>query len=99
MMAAGGLSPMSVLRAATLDGASSIGLSKDIGSLDVGKMADLLVLDANPLDDIKNSSKIAQVMKNGRLYDAATLNETYPRQKALGVQWWQKLEPSTAVKK
>jgi hypothetical protein len=41
-------------------------------------MADLLVLDANPLDDPKNTSKISQVMKNGRLYDAATLNETFP---------------------
>jgi hypothetical protein len=51
------------------------------------------VLDANPLDDIKNSAKIAEVMKNGRLYDAATLDETYPRKKPLDQQWWWKLEP------
>jgi hypothetical protein len=93
MMASGGLKPHAALRAATLDGAISIGLGKDVGSLEVGKMADLLVLDANPLDDIKNSSKISQVMKNGRLYDAATLNETYPRQKPLDPQWWWKVEP------
>ncbi len=53
------------------------------------------MLDANPLDDIKNTAKIAEVMKNGRLYDAATLDETYPRKKPLDQQWWWKLEPPT----
>jgi len=98
MMASGGMSPMLALRSATIDSADSIGLGKDIGSLEVGKMADLLVLDANPLDDLKNTAKISQVMKNGRLYDAATLNETYPRQKPLGPQWWWKVEPPAAMR-
>jgi hypothetical protein len=93
MMASGGMKPHDALRSATLDGAHSIGLSKDIGSLEVGKLADLIVLDANPLDDIRNSTKISDVMKNGRLYDAATLDETYPRKKALEPQWWWKVEP------
>nr|MDQ3420541.1 amidohydrolase family protein [Acidobacteriota bacterium] len=93
MMASGGMKPHAALKAATIDGADAIGFAKDIGSLETGKLADLLVLDANPLDDIKNTAKIAEVMKNGRLYDAATLNETYPRQKALPAQWWWKLEP------
>ena len=93
MMASGGMKPHAALRAATLDGAHSIGLSKDIGSLETGKLADLIVLDANPLDDIKNTSTISQVMKNGRLYDTATLDETYPRKKPLGAQWWWKVEP------
>jgi imidazolonepropionase-like amidohydrolase len=98
MMAAGGMKAHDALRSATIDGADSIGLSKDIGSLEVGKMADLLVLDANPLDDLKNTTKISQVMKNGRLYDAARLNETYPRQKPLGPQWWWKVEPPKEMK-
>ena len=95
-MASGGMKPHAALKAATIDSADAIGFAKDIGSLEAGKLADLLVLDANPLDDIKNTAKIAEVMKNGRLYDAATLNETYPRQKALDAQWWWKLEPPAA---
>jgi imidazolonepropionase-like amidohydrolase len=96
MMASGGLKPHAVLKAATINSADAIGFAKQLGSLEAGKLADLLVLDANPLDDLKNTAKIAEVMKNGRLYDAATLNETYPRQKALGTQWWWKLEPPAA---
>jgi Tol biopolymer transport system component len=96
MMASGGLTPHDVLKAATINGADAIGFKKELGSLEPGKLADLLVLDANPLDDIKNTAKIAQVMKNGRLYDAATLNETYPRQKPLDPQWWWKVEPPAA---
>jgi imidazolonepropionase-like amidohydrolase len=99
MMASGGLKPHAALRAATIDSADAIGFAKDLGSLEAGKLADLLVLDANPLDDLKNTAKIAEVMKNGRLYDAATLNETYPRQKALDPQWWWKLEPPAAPAK
>ena len=98
MMASGGLKPHAALKAATIDSADAIGFAKDLGSLEVGKLADLIVLDANPLDDLKNTAKIAEVMKNGRLYDAATLNETYPRQKALDPQWWWKLEPPARAK-
>jgi imidazolonepropionase-like amidohydrolase len=97
MMASGGMKPHAALKAATIDSADAIGFARDLGSLEVGKLADLVVLDANPLDDLKNTAKIAEVMKNGRLYDAATLNETYPRQKALGPQWWWKLEPPAAA--
>jgi len=93
MLASGGLKPHAALRAATLGSADAIGFAKDLGSLEVGKLADLIVLDANPLDDIKNSIRIAHVMKNGRLYDASTLDETYPRPRPLGAQWWSKLEP------
>ncbi len=98
MMAAGGMTPMMALRSATIDSADAIGLGKDLGSLEVGKLADLIVLDANPLDDLKNTAQIAHVMKNGRLYDGATLTETWPRQKPLDPQWWWKVEPPAAMR-
>ena len=65
-------------------------------SMDMEKPPEEKSLYPNPLDDLKNTAKIAAVMKNGRLYDAATLNETYPRQKTLDPQWWWKLEPPGA---
>ena len=88
MLGSGGLSNHDVLRIATQTSADAIGLGRDVGSLEVGKMADLQVLDANPLVDLKNSTAIRYVMKNGRLYDAFTLDEVWPRQAKLGRQWW-----------
>jgi imidazolonepropionase-like amidohydrolase len=93
MMASGGMKPLDALRAATIHSADAIGMAGDIGSLEAGKLADLIVLDANPLDDLKNTTSISWVMKNGRLYEAATLNEVYPREKPLPTQWWWKVEP------
>ncbi len=78
MFAQGGMSPLNVIRAATIDGAKYIGMDKDLGSLEVGKLADLIILNKNPLDNIRNSDKIDQVMQNGRLYDAATMNQVFP---------------------
>jgi imidazolonepropionase-like amidohydrolase len=71
----GGATPLEALQHATIDGARAYGF-RDIGSIEPGKLADLVVLTANPLEDIRNTDDIAQVMVNGRLYDAATLNET-----------------------
>jgi cytosine/adenosine deaminase-related metal-dependent hydrolase len=62
-------------------------------SLEVGKLADLQVLDANPLDNLQNSTSIRFVMKNGRLYEAANLTEVWPRQRPLPSEWWWRLEP------
>ena len=69
------------LRSATIYGAEAIGLQTDLGSIEAGKLADILVLDANPLENIRNSRTVRMVMKNGRLYDAETLDELWPRQR------------------
>jgi len=87
-IASGGMKTMDVLRVATIFGAEAIGLQQHLGSLESGKLADLLVLDGNPIDDIKNTNTIRYVMKNGRLYDGNTLDEVWPRQRALPKQWW-----------
>jgi imidazolonepropionase-like amidohydrolase len=88
-MASGGMSPLEVLRAATINGAEEIGHGLDFGSLEVGKLADLQVLTNNPLENIHNTVTTKYVMKNGRLYDALTLDEIYPQVKHFGSQWWQ----------
>lgn len=75
MFAQGGATPMQTLEAATINPATNLGMNADIGSLEVGKLADLVVLNENPLKNIRNSDKISQVMVNGRLYDAQTLDE------------------------
>ena len=64
---------------ATLGGARFTGLDAFIGSLEPGKLGDLLVLDADPLQDIRNSLRLRFVMKDGVLYDAETLDELWPR--------------------
>lgn len=95
MLASGGMRPHDALRAATLHSADAIGLAKDLGSIEPGKLADLQVLDLNPLEKIENSNSIRYVMKNGRLYDAATLDEVWPRERKLPEQWWWRVEPRT----
>jgi imidazolonepropionase-like amidohydrolase/Tol biopolymer transport system component len=73
MMAMGGMTNHEALRAATLNGAKALGLDADVGSIQTGKLADLLVLDASPLADIKNTQTIRYVMVNGRIYDASNM--------------------------
>lgn len=87
-IASGGMPKYDVLRVATIFGAEAIGHEKDLGSLEAGKLADLQVLDKNPLDDIKNTNTIRYVMKNGRLYDGNTMSEIWPRQKQIARLWW-----------
>ncbi len=74
-MAAGGLAPRQVLKMATMGGAETIGRMSDVGSLEPGKFADLLVFQADPLADIHNVDSLRRVMKGGRMYDAETLAE------------------------
>ena len=90
---AGGMTPLEALRVATRDGAYAIGFEQDLGSLEPGKLADLVVLDANPLEDIHNTTKIHYVMKNGRVYDGNTLDQVWPDKVALPRMWWQGGEP------
>ncbi|MEO7052820.1 MAG: amidohydrolase family protein [Rhodanobacter sp.] len=86
--AAGGMTPREVLHAVTMGSAETIGRQDEIGSLAPGKYADLVILQRDPLLDIRNTLSIMQVMKNGRLYDAATLDEVYPEFKPLAPQWF-----------
>jgi Tol biopolymer transport system component/cytosine/adenosine deaminase-related metal-dependent hydrolase len=86
----GGLSNHEALRVATVLGARAIGRSQDVGSIDVGKLADLVILNDNPLDDIRNTNTVDMVMKNGRLYDGDTLDEVYPRERPAGPFYWQR---------
>jgi Tol biopolymer transport system component len=92
-LAMGGMTPREVLRAATIDGAKIIGVAQDLGSLEVGKLADLVVLDRSPLADIRNTTSIRYVMKNGELYEGDTLDQIYPAQKKLPKFWWWEGQP------
>ncbi|MBX2992034.1 MAG: PD40 domain-containing protein [Bacteroidetes bacterium] len=89
MFVQGGMTPMEAIRSATLSGAEYLGLDADIGSLEVGKLADLIVMDKNPLENIRNSESIKYVMLNGRLYDAATMNEVGGKQRKRETFYWE----------
>ncbi len=91
-LASGGMSNLDVLRVATLESAKAIGLGSEIGSIETGKMADLLVLDKNPLENIMYSNSVGQVMVNGVLHNASTLDQQWPMQKSLPALWWQSHE-------
>jgi imidazolonepropionase-like amidohydrolase/Tol biopolymer transport system component len=78
MFVLGGMTPMEALRTATINPARNFGLDRDLGSIEPGKLADLVVIDGNPLADIRQSDRVVQVMQNGRLFDAATMNQLAP---------------------
>ena len=88
-LASGGMTPAQVLRSATLMGAEMLGIGQDVGSIETGKLADLLVLDKNPLDDLSHTEALHWVMRGGEIYRAATLDQVWPEQQALAPQWWQ----------
>ena len=74
-----GMTPMEALRASTILAADKLGFAPDLGSIESGKLADFMVLDANPLEDIHNTVKIHWVVKNGELWEADTLAKRWPR--------------------
>ena len=82
------MTPLEALRAATLHGAEMIGLGRDLGSVEPGKLADLVVLSKNPLDDIHNTNSVRYVMKNGELFDGNTLDRLLPSPQKLAPLWW-----------
>jgi Tol biopolymer transport system component len=92
-LASGGVSNIEVLRSATLHGAEAMGFAEDLGSIEPGKLADLVVLNKNPLDDIRNTNTIQYVMKNGELFEGNTLDQIYPVQKPLPPLWWWNEKP------
>jgi imidazolonepropionase-like amidohydrolase len=87
MLTQGGFTPMEAIRAATLDGARYLGLDGDIGSLEPGKLADLIVLEDNPLENIRDSQNIRYTVLNGRIYDARTMDELGDRPRERKFYW------------
>lgn len=83
----GGMAPMDALRAGTLNGAKALGMDRDIGSLEVGKLADMIVLDRNPLENIRDTTSIAYTIANGRVYDNH-MNEVAPRRRPRAAFWF-----------
>jgi len=86
-LAQGGMAPLEAIRAGTLNGARGLGLDRDLGSLEVGKLADMVVLDQNPLENIRNTTSIAYTVANGRVYDSG-MNEVAPRQRPRAPFWF-----------
>jgi cytosine/adenosine deaminase-related metal-dependent hydrolase len=92
-MSSGGLSTLNSLRVATILGAESLGLDGDLGSIEKGKIADLLLFEENPLEDIRNTNTISYVVKNGRVYLAKDLSEVAPEVKPAPSPMWQNSKP------
>ena len=89
MLQQGGMSNLEALKAATINGAEYIGVDDELGSLVEGKLADLIVLEKNPLEDIQNSNSVTHTMINGRLYDISNMNEIGNYDKKRSKFYWE----------
>ena len=89
MLAQGGLTPLEAIRCATISGAKYLGLDKEIGSIEAGKLADFMVMDKSPIENIRNSESIRFVMINGVLRDTGNMDEVYPQQKPRSKFFWE----------
>jgi cytosine/adenosine deaminase-related metal-dependent hydrolase len=83
------MTPHEALRCATAGGARYLGYDRDLGTIEVGKLADLLLFEQDPLADIRRTESLSHVMLNGRLHDAWTLDEIAPRSRPRGSFWWE----------
>ncbi|MFS4494607.1 amidohydrolase family protein [Maribacter sp. 2308TA10-17] len=92
-VASAGMNKYDALKVATIKGARAIGLDTDLGSLEVGKLADILILNKNPLDDLRHTNTLSHVIKNGKVFDANTLDEVWPEQKKAEKFNWQTKKP------
>jgi Tol biopolymer transport system component len=93
-IASGGMAPHEALKVATIVGAGAIGLDKDLGSIEPGKLADLMVLDRNPIEDIRHTNTIRYVMMNGSLFEGETLDMVWPEKTPLPRQYWWDTDPT-----
>ena len=85
----GGLTEHEALIAATLFGAEAIGLAEDLGTLTPGKLADIQILDADPLADIRNTNSVRYIMLGGNLYEAADMSQIWPVERPAPARFWE----------